>query len=113
MEAFPTKKWTNRYLNMAGTDTLQLKFTAKVKEVCQAKGCWMKLELANGSEVMVRFKEYGFFVPKDGQGKQVIVNGSAFVSVLGVEEQRHYAKDAGEPTAVIDQINQPKKTLWI
>ena len=41
------------------------KITGKVTEVCQEKGCWMKIERENGEQLMVKFKDYGFFMPTD------------------------------------------------
>ncbi len=104
-------KMLNVYNNMTASDTLQTKFTATVKEVCKAKGCWMKLDMENGEEVMVRFKDYGFFMPTDIEGKEVVVNGLAFVEQMSVDDQRHYAKDGGASDAEIKNIVAPKKTL--
>ena len=57
-------------------DTINLKFNANIKEVCAKKGCWMTLPVGNEDEnVMVRFKDYGFFMPTDAAGKEVIVDG--------------------------------------
>ena len=70
----------------------------------------MKLKLENGEEAMVKFKDYGFFMPKDIAGKEVIVNGLAFIEEMSVEEQKHYAEDAGESKEVIAAITAPKKT---
>ena len=81
------------YQGLESGDTTTVKFTARVKEVCQAKGCWMKLVLANGQETRVKFKDYGFFVPKDIVGKYVIVEGKAFLEELSVAEQQHYAEE--------------------
>ncbi len=83
------------YESLKRTDTLQLGFKARVTEVCQAKGCWMRLELADGRQVMVRFKDYGFFVPMDIAGRQVAVQGKAFLSEVPEDERRHLARDAG------------------
>jgi len=83
---------------------------AKVDEVCQSKGCWMKLNLEDGNQVMVKFKDYGFFMPKDIAGKEVIINGIAFVDEMSVEDQRHYAEDAGKSEDEIQAIKSPKKT---
>ena len=47
------------------------KFKAEVTDVCQVKGCWMRLNIGNDIEVMVNFKDYGFFVPRDIIGKNV------------------------------------------
>lgn len=100
-----------KYQNLSPGDTLQAKFSAKVTEVCQAKGCWMKLQLEDGSQAMVRFKDYGFFVPKDIAGKEVAINGKAFVEEMGVEDQKHFAKDAGKSEIEIARITAPKKTF--
>src|SRR5688500_17792124 len=45
------------------------KIEGKVVEVCKKKGCFMKLERASGEPVMVKFKDYGFFMPQDIVGK--------------------------------------------
>lgn len=100
-----------KYDGMAVADTLQTKFTAVVKEVCQAKGCWMKVELDGGEEAMVRFKDYGFFMPKDIAGKEVVVNGYAFVEEMSVANQKHYAEDGGKSEDEIAKITKPKKTF--
>lgn len=98
------------YNSIAKNDTLETKFVAKVKEVCKSKGCWMKLELADGEEAMVRFKDYGFFMPMDIEGKEVVVNGLAFVEAMSVEEQKHYAEDGGATSEELAKITSPKKT---
>ncbi len=99
-----------RYNDLMVADTLKAKFVGIVKEVCQAKGCWMKIELKDDIEAMVRFKDYGFFMPKDIAGKEVIVNGLAFVEEMSVEDQKHYAGDAGKTAEEIARITEPKKT---
>lgn len=98
------------YKGMAVGDSISTKMVAKVDEVCQAKGCWMKLDLGNDEQVMVKFKDYGFFMPKNIAGKEVIINGKAFVSEVSVEEQRHYAEDAGKSETEIAAITEVKRT---
>ncbi|MCP4975762.1 MAG: DUF4920 domain-containing protein [Maribacter sp.] len=100
-----------KYHGMSVADTTQTKFTAVVKEVCQAKGCWMKVVLDGSEEAMVRFKDYGFFMPKDIAGKEVIINGNAFVEEMSVEDQKHYAEDGGKSKDEIARITEPKKTF--
>lgn len=90
-------------------DTLNVKFASKIKEVCSKKGCWMKLPLTAEKETMVRFKDYGFFMPLDANGKEVIVEGKAFVKETSVKELQHYAEDAGKSKAEISKITAPKK----
>ena len=105
------REMATKFKGMGITDTLETKFKATVADVCQVKGCWMKLELENGQETMVRFKDYGFFVPKDIIGQEVIVNGLAFVEAMSVEDQKHYARDGGQSESEISKITKPLKTF--
>jgi Domain of unknown function (DUF4920) len=100
-----------KYETLKPGDTLNVKFSSTIKDVCQNKGCWMKLPIGDQKETFVKFKDYGFFMPKDSKGDQVIVNGKAFVSMESVDDQRHYAKDGGMAQAEIDKIVTPKKTF--
>ncbi len=38
-----------------------------ITNVCQKKGCWMTIA-EDSVEMFIRFKDYGFFMPKDGFG---------------------------------------------
>lgn len=98
------------YDDLAIGDTISTKITAVVTEVCKKKGCWMKLDLDQDREIMVHFKDYGFFVPKDIAGKKVILQGNAFVEQVSVEDQQHYAMDGGKSEAEVAAITRPKKT---
>ena len=69
----------------------------------------MKLSLDNEEETMVRFKDYGFFMPLDSKDRTVIVEGKAFVKETPVDELRHYAEDAGKSKEEIEKITEPKK----
>ncbi len=99
------------YRNLKAGDTLQSTFAAQVTSVCKNKGCWMKVALEDGSEVMVKFKDYAFFVPKDIETSTVFINGLAYVEEMSVEEQKHYAEDEGLSREEISAIKVPKKTL--
>ncbi len=98
------------YKNLKAGDTAVVKFSTTVNEVCQTKGCWMRLDLGD-DEAMVRFKDYGFFMPKNIADMEVIVNGKAYVSEMSVEEQRHYAEDAGKSEDEIAAITEVETTL--
>jgi len=98
------------YQNLTPGDTLEVKFKAVVNSVCQSKGCWMRVELGQ-DQAMVKFKDYGFFMPKDLAGQEVIMQGKAFVAEVSVDEQRHYAEDAGKTQEEVLAITTPKKTL--
>lgn len=89
----------------------QGKIREKVSEVCLEKGCWMKLENTNGEKLMVKFKDYGFFMPKNIVGKQIVLDGEASVNQVSVKQQKHYAEDAGKSKEDIAKIRQPKKEM--
>lgn len=89
------------------------KIEGKVVEVCKKKGCFMKLERASGEPVMVKFKDYGFFMPQDIVGKTVVLEGVAKVNETSVERLKHFAEDAGKSKEEIAKITQPKKDIVI
>jgi len=108
-EVVTSKEMLLKFKDMTFGDTINVKFASEIKEVCAAKGCWMKLPLTAEKEVMVRFKDYGFFMPLDSQGKEVVLEGKAFVQTTSVAELRHYAKDAGKSKEEIAAITNSKK----
>ncbi|WP_248723628.1 DUF4920 domain-containing protein [Seonamhaeicola sp. ML3] len=110
-DAIAASSMLYHYQDMNARDSINSKMIATVTDVCQAKGCWMTLQLGEGKEAMVKFKDYGFFVPKDIKGKQVIVNGKAFVNEVPVDELKHYAEDAGKSKQEIAAITESKKTF--
>lgn len=91
------------------SDTIHTKLRANIKDVCSKKGCWITLELPNQEELMVRFKDYSFFVPLESSG-EAIINGIAFNSYTSVEDLRHYAEDSGASFIDIETIIEPKVT---
>ncbi|WGD33898.1 DUF4920 domain-containing protein [Olleya sp. YS] len=110
-DAIASVSMSKHYNDMNVGDSIPAKVTLKVKEVCQAKGCWMTADLVDGNEVMVKFKDYGFFMPKDIAGQEVIVNGLAYVKEVPVDEQRHYAEDKGATKEEVEKITEPKRTF--
>ena len=99
-----------KFADLKMGDTINVKFTSKVKEVCQKKGCWMNVEMGE-EQAMVRFKDYSFFMPKDIAGQDIIIAGKAFVEEMSVEDQRHYAEDGGATPEEVAAITAPKRTL--
>ena len=97
------------FLTMKKTDTLFAKVQGTIKEVCSKKGCWMTLDMGGEKDLMVRFKDYGFFMPLDAKG-DVIINGFATISETSVDELRHYAEDAGASEQEIEAILAPELT---
>ncbi|QNJ96769.1 DUF4920 domain-containing protein [Constantimarinum furrinae] len=109
-DVMTTEEIAEKYKSMKPGDTIAITFKSKVNAVCQNKGCWMKMDMGD-AESMVKFKDYGFFMPKDLAGAEVIVGGVAFVEEMSVEDQRHFAEDAGKSKEEIAAITEPKRTL--
>lgn len=84
--------------------------TAMVKEVCQAKGCWMIL-IDGKTKVRVTFKDYGFFMPKDLAGKRIVAEGVLSEDILTEADARHYAEDAGKSKKEIEKIKGDQHEL--
>jgi hypothetical protein len=97
---------------MMGDKTeLNCKLSGKVDAVCQKKGCWMELKNNDGTSLRVTFKDYAFFMPKDGAGLTAIVDGIAKVEVTSVADLQEYAKDDGKSKEDIAKITEPLKEL--
>ena len=96
-----------------GNDFSNVKFIAKVTDVCPKKGCWLKLETPQGEEVMVKMKDYAFFLPVAAKGKQVVIEGEVIMKTTSIAELKHYAEDAKKTQAEIDAIKEPKKEVRV
>lgn len=92
-------------------EKFQGKITGKVLEVCQERGCWMKVETTEGKSLMVKFKDYGFFMPQNIVGKKVVLEGEAIVKEVSVKQQQDYAQDAGKSEEEVKKITKAKKEL--
>jgi hypothetical protein len=79
--------------------------------VCKAEGCWIRLQKADGSSMMVRAKDHAFLMPENIVGKTVLVDGSAMVKEVSEEMRKHYAEDAGKSKAEIAKIKGPDKDV--
>ena len=107
--AISKNEMMEQFANMKHGDTLETKFISKVNKVCKAKGCWMKVDLGT-EESMVKFKDYGFFVPMDSEEHKVVVQGKAYVTEQSIADQKHYAKDEGKTEEEINLITKAKYT---
>jgi Domain of unknown function (DUF4920) len=96
---------------LEGKEQTKISVTGIVEDVCQAKGCWMKVTTESGKSMRVTFKDYGFFVPKDIAGKKVTFEGVAFKKETSVADLKHYAMDAGKSEAEIAKIIVPENDI--
>ena len=70
----------------------------RIAKVCQKKGCFF---VANegASTARVTFKDYGFFIPTDSSGKEVVLLGTFSRKSVTKEQAEHYSADLGEKAA--------------
>ena len=96
---------------LKGKDSLQVKIVGTIEEVCQKKGCWMNVKIADEQYMRIRFKDYAFFVPKDASGKTAIFDGFAYNDTIPVNELKHYAEDEGKSKEEIAKITKPEISI--
>jgi len=73
----------------------EILLTGKISQVCQTRGCWMKL--SDGErELIVRFKDYAFFVPKDAAASTVTIQGIFTTRADMHVQEESMAQEKGE-----------------
>ena len=83
-----------------------------VRGVCQTKGCWMQVAPEGATDpIFVKFRDYGFFVPRNAAGRYVVMRGTPVYTDVSVEMLRHYARDAGRSEAEIMAIADPQRRI--
>lgn len=98
---------------MGDQDEMKAQVQGKVSSVCKAEGCWLKMAKADGGEVMVKMKGHDFTVPKDCEGKTVVIDGVARKETTSVEDLKHFAEDEGKTKEEIDAITQAEEEIVI
>lgn len=91
---------------LEGKDSLNVKVEGTINACCKKKGCWMDVDLGNGESMIVKFKDYGFFVPKNADGQTVVMEGVAKIETQTVAWLKHKAEDAGKTQEEIDAITE-------
>ena len=104
---------TDEMMKLLGSsDSVAVKVEGEILATCAMKGCWMNLQLADGQEMRVTFKDYAFFVPKEGmEGNRAVIEGVATRTMTDVATLKHFAEDAGKPQIEIDAITEDKEEL--
>jgi len=94
-----------------GKDSIEITMSGTIHEVCKKKGCWMTMGIGDGEkEIFIKFKDYGFFVPLNADGRPATIQGWAYKDVQSVEELKHYAFDAGKTEEEIAEITESEVT---
>lgn len=71
----------------------------RIAKVCQKKGCFFVAH-EGAATARVTFKDYGFFIPTDSGGKDVVLWGTFSRKSVSKEEAEHYSADLGEKAPV-------------
>lgn len=95
---------------LAGQDSIYTTVSGNVAAACQAKGCWMNMNVA-GNEMFVKFKDYGFLVPKNSAEHNAIIKGWAYQDTISVKDRIEYARDAEATQEEIAAITEPEVKL--
>jgi hypothetical protein len=82
----------NEYLDQ------EVMVATRIAKVCQKKGCFFVAQ-EGASTARVTFKDYGFFIPTDSGGKNVVLLGTFSRKSISKEQAEHYAADLGEAVA--------------
>jgi len=98
----------NKISENQGKDIL---IKAEISQVCQSKGCWMKIKEGK-NEVRVTFTDYAFFVPKDAAKRTIVAQGKLFDKEISAAEARHYARDAKASEEEVKAIKTGRKEPW-
>lgn len=92
-------------------DGKKVRLTGDVDAVCAKKGCWMVL--AEGDKkVRVKFRDYGFFVPKDCKGQSAVLEGTFKVATTSVAELKHLLEDEGKKEEAA-KVTEPRVELSV
>lgn len=87
------------------------KVNGTILSTCPKKGCWMRVKVETDT-IQVTFKDYGFFVPKNGlKNKKTVLEGFVKQDTISVKMLRHYAEDAGKSNSEIELIVKPEFKL--
>ncbi len=77
------------------------RFSGRITQVCQAKGCWMVLE-DDGQTARVMFGDHAFALPKDSSGRAE-VHGVLSRKTLTPAQVQHLQEDAkGLPVSPVE-----------
>lgn len=80
----------------------------EITDVCRKKGCWMIVSDGT-SQMRITFKDYGFFVPTDSDGRSVVIQGVVSAEEIPEDMAKHYAEES--LTEDPDDIEGPQQVI--
>lgn len=96
---------------MQGLSTINVTISGKVVDVCKAEGCWMKLDLGDEKQLLIRMKNHSFSVDDVVKGKYAFVKGTVRYDTVSVESLKKHAKENGESDSIVSALTVPQINL--
>lgn len=103
----------NEFKILKKRDTIEVKFTSTISNICESNGCWIRLNLAEGKKSIIKFKNQSFFMPTNSKNREVIVKGKAYLNITTTDELREYAKKDGLSKEEIAEITEEEISFAI
>lgn len=91
-DSLPKQSMENLVTDSLSHLTTKFQVEARIAKVCQKKGCFF---IAQQDQYVLRvsFRDYGFFIPTDSSGKQVIIAGELVQKDMGKKQAEHLKAD--------------------
>jgi len=83
-----------------------------IDQVCQNKGCWMYVTDGK-NRIRVDFKNYGFFMPWDSEGKRVKLEGKINHKMVDKNVLKHWAEDSKDAAQDPEEITEDQMMVMI
>ena len=105
------------YARASDLDGQTVRVEGTIRQVCQAKGCWLTFSTAQGQTLRVMTHDEGadeneaVVFPMDAAGRHAEVVGTLRVTEETVERRRHLAEDAGASAEAIAAITEPSRAV--
>ena len=101
----------------ASLDGQTIRVAGTIRQVCQARGCWLTFSTGQGRTLRVMTHGEGedesedLLFPKDAAGRHAEVIGTLRVAEESVERRRHLAEDGGATPEQIAAITEPTRSV--
>ena len=98
-------------------DGQTVRVAGTIRQVCQARGCWLTFSTDRGQTLRVMTHAEGeddseeLLFPKDAAGRHAEVVGTLHVAEESVARRRHLAEDGGATPDEIAAITEPTRSV--
>jgi hypothetical protein len=90
---------------------MQTKIKGEVVGICPDKTCLLRVDMGDGTCMNVKMNNEQIHIPKDVNGKTVILEGKAYIDTTGVKMLPGYESDSGRSVAETEVTKDPEVTL--